>query len=186
VNHFILPTLHSAAHRSCVAFGTDAFDAALAASEHANLRAFLDYWQSKQTDARPPLRAAIDPTEIPTLLPNLLLIDVIGDPAYDFLYRLLGTSIVAVDGIDYTGSTLSQMVPRTDAYHLIWEHHLKAAAGAIELRHDSLRWNRDNSRNHVDYLILLLPLRRNSDSIDVLLGYIHYIMDDGPRSWSSL
>ena len=60
------------------------------------------------------------------------------------------------------------------------------AAGAIELRHDSLRWNRDNSRNHVDYLILLLPLRRNSDSIDVLLGYIHYIMDDGPRSWSSL
>ncbi|MBK8158062.1 MAG: PAS domain-containing protein [Rhodospirillaceae bacterium] len=185
MNHFIVPTLISAAPRTCVALGTAAFDTAIAANEQANLRSFFEYWKSKRTDERPPLRAAIDPTEIPALLPNVLLIEVVGDPAYDFHYRLLGTAIVAIDGIDYSGSMLSQMVPRTDAYHLIWEHHLKAAAGAIELRYDSLRWCRDNSREHVDYLILLLPLRRNN-SIDVLFGYIHYVMDEASLGWSRI
>lgn len=164
--------------------GSAAFEQALAAEEHSDLRAFLAYWKSKQTDARPPLRADIDPTDIPTLLPNILLIDVIGDPAYDFRYRLLGTAIVAFDGIDYRGSMLSQMVPRTDAYHMIWEHHLNAAKGAVELRYDSLRWSRDNSRDHVDYFILLLPLRRVDDTVEYLFGYIHYIMDDLSQGWS--
>ena len=186
MTHFIVPSYISAAPRTSVALGTAAFDAALAAGELANLRSYFEYWISKRTDERPPLRAAIDPAEIPALLPNVLLIDVMGEPAYDFHYRLLGTTVVAIDGIDYGGSMLSQMVPRADAYHLIWEHHLKATAGTVELRYDSLSWSRDNSREHVDYLILLLPLRRNGDSIDVLFGYIHYFMDEGSLGWSRL
>ena len=186
VNHSILPSLRPGAPRSLIAYGTADFEAAISATAHGDLRAFMDYWQSKKIDDRPPLRTDIDPTEIPKLLPNVLLIDVVGDPAYDFHYRLLGTAVVAVDGIDYSGSMLSQMVPRTDAYHLIWEHHLKAAAGSVALRYDSLRWSRDNSREHVDYLILLLPLRRNGDAIEVLFGYIHYVMDDAPPGWQHL
>lgn len=178
------PVLIDSAPNKCVAFGTPEFEGILAAPEHEDLRAFLAYWQSKRTDDRLPSRTDIDPIEIPKLLPNILLIDVIGQPAYDFHYRLLGTTIVSVDGIDYKGSLLSEMVPSTDAFRHIWQHHLNAAAGRIELRHDSLRWVRDNSRDHVDYLILLLPLRRGSDDIETLIGYIHYRMDDPQRPWS--
>jgi hypothetical protein len=167
-----------------MAYKTAAFNAAMAAKEHGDLRAFFDYWKSKQVDHRPPLRSAIDPTEIPTLLPNTLLIDVIGEPAYDFHYRLVGTGIVAVNGADHRGAFLSQMVPRTDTYHKIWEHHLSAAAGAIELRYDCLRWSRDDSRDHVSYLILLLPLRRNSEAVEMLFGYAHFLMDDMVHNWS--
>lgn len=156
----------------------------MSVKEHGDLRDFYDYWKSKQIDNRPPRRSDIDPIEIPRLLPNVLLIDVVGDPAYDFHYRLLGTAIVAFDGVDYRGSMLSQIVPRTEAYHMIWEHHLNAAAGAVELRYDSLRWSRDNSRDHVNYLILLLPLRRAGEAIEVLFGYIHYEIDDATRGWT--
>ena len=164
--------------------GSKAFDAAMSAEDHGDLRAFYDYWKSKQIDGRPPRRSDIDPADIPKLLPNILLIDLVGDPAYDFHYRLMGTAIVAFDGIDYSGSMLSQMVPRTDAFHIIWEHHLNAAKGLVELRCDSLRWSRDNSRDHVDYLILLLPLRRNGEGVELLIGYIHYLMEDQTRGWS--
>lgn len=184
MQHSMTPVLIEKAPNTRVALGSPEFDAIMAAPEHADLAAFLAYWQSKRTDQRPPLRADIDPVEIPKLLPNVLLIDVIGQPAYDFHYRLLGTAIVSIDGVDYKGSLLSEMVPSTEAFRHIWQHHLDAAAGQIELRHDSLRWVRDSSRDHVDYLILLLPLRRSSDDVEALIGYIHYRMDDPQRPWS--
>lgn len=175
-DHSILPALT----RTRMPVGSVAFESAMSDRRHGNLRAFYTYWQSKQADQRPPRRADIDPIDIPKLLPNVLLIDVVGTPAYDFHYRLLGTAIAAFDGIEYRGSMLSQMVPRNEAFHTIWEHHLNAAAGAVELRYDSLLWSRDNSRDHVDYLILLLPLRRLTEDVEFLFGYVHYFMDDAP------
>lgn len=160
------------------------FNRALANPDYEDLRAFLAYWQSKQVDGGIPKRCDIDPVDIPHLLPNVLMIDVLGQPPYDFHYRLLGTTIVAMDGVDYTGSLLSDMVPSTDDFRHIWNHHLDAAAGRIALRHDTLRWSRDGSRDHVDYVILLLPLRRHGDAIATLFGYIHYCMDDLQRPWS--
>lgn len=178
------PVLMEAAPHRRYRLGTPEFDAVMAAPEHGELRDFFAYWQSKRTEEGLPLRADIDPVDIPKLLPNVLLIDVIGQPAYDFLYRLLGTAIVDVDGVDYKGSLLSDMVPSTEAFHHIWQHHLDAAAGIVELRLDSMRWVRDSSRDHIDYVILLLPLRRNGEVVETLIGYIHYLMDDLHRPWS--
>ena len=182
--HSTTPALSDAGLHARYALGTPEFDTILATPELAEMRAFGAYWQSKLTDARPPLRADIDPVDIPKLLPNVLLVDVIGHPAYDFHYRLIGTAIAAVDGVDYTGSLLSEMVPTTEAFHHIWQHHLDAAAGTVALRRDSMRWVRDNSRDHIDYVILLLPLRHAGDGIETLIGYIHYLVDDLHRPWS--
>jgi hypothetical protein len=178
------PVLMEAAPTARLSLGTPAFDAVMALPEHQDLRAFYAYWQSRCGGERAPLRADIDPIDIPRLLPNVLLIDVIGQPAYDFHYRLLGTAIVEVDGVDYKGSHLSEMVPSTEAFHHIWQHHLNASAGMVELRRDSLRWVHDNSRDHVDYFILLLPLRRAGNEIETLFGYVHYRLDDPHRPWS--
>lgn len=184
MQHSMIPVLIEAAPHRRYALGTSEFDAIMASPGHGRLREFLVYWQSKQNDRRPPLRASIDPVDIPKLLPNILLIDVVGQPAYDFHYRLLGTAIVSVDGVDYKGSLLSDMVPSTEIFHHIWQHHLDAAAGIVALRRDSMRWVRDNSRDHIDYAILLLPLRRGGDEVETLIGYIHYLMDDLHSLWS--
>lgn len=183
VSHAMTPVLIETAPVRRLTQGTPEFDAAMGQPEHQDLRDFMAYWESKR-EGGIPVRAAIDPVEIPKLLPNVLLIDVIGQPAYDFHYRLLGTAIVEVDGVDYRGSKLSEMVPSTSTFRHIWEHHLNAAAGTIELRQDSLRWTRDDSRDHVDYLILLLPLRRGGDSIETLFGFIHYLMHEPRRPWA--
>ena len=53
-------------------------------------------------------RSALDPTEIPALLPNLILADV-GDAGRAIRHRLVGTEIVAAHGFDYTGRTIEQL-----------------------------------------------------------------------------
>jgi hypothetical protein len=67
--------------------------------EPAKLRTLLEYWNAKR-GARPmPLRADIDPAEIPALLPYLMLLDV--EPApLRFRYRLAGSNTYDIrDGL---------------------------------------------------------------------------------------
>ena len=68
------------------------------------------YWDSKRAGRPMPTRADIDPTEIPTLLPFILLIDVL-DGGADFRYRLVGTDIVRWVGNDLTGRTFAEVLP---------------------------------------------------------------------------
>lgn len=65
------------------------------------LRAY-DYWDSKRCGRPLPDRADIDPTEIPDLLPFVVLTDVLTEPPY-LRYRLVGTQQVKVRGLDPTG-----------------------------------------------------------------------------------
>ncbi|HEX9789596.1 MAG TPA: PAS domain-containing protein, partial [Kiloniellales bacterium] len=73
------------------------------------LATLYQYWQSKQGDRLMPARADIDPTEIPKLLPILLLIDVVATVSYR--YRLVGTEIVSSAGQDITGKLFDEVLP---------------------------------------------------------------------------
>ena len=69
-------------------------------------RQLYRYWRSKHVDGRPPARADIDPiTEIPRLVANLMIIDWAGN---DFIYRFVGTEVVAQTGEDMTGRSAGQ------------------------------------------------------------------------------
>jgi len=63
------------------------------------------YWQSKRRDGSPPLRAAIDPIEIPRLLPYLVIADIEASPMR-VRYRLVGTQVVEDNGSDFTNRYL--------------------------------------------------------------------------------
>src|SRR5687767_9939219 len=63
------------------------------------------YWQSKCRDGSPPLRAAIDPTEIPRLLPYLVIAEIEASPMR-VRYRLVGTQVVEDNGSDFTNRYL--------------------------------------------------------------------------------
>jgi len=81
-------------------------DAAVVASgddlEQPLLRALYGYWDEKRGGRPLPARPDIDPTEIPRLLPHLILIDVQHDPL-DLVYRLVGTHVVRATGGELTG-----------------------------------------------------------------------------------
>jgi hypothetical protein len=60
---------------------------------NARVQEFHRYWQSRRGDRRFPAKADIEPTDIPHLLPGLVLLDVHYEPL-DFEYRLIGDTIV--------------------------------------------------------------------------------------------
>jgi hypothetical protein len=66
------------------------------------------YWRSKiGAQGSVPRRSDIDPTELPDLLPNLMLLDVERDPLR-FRYRLVGTRVVDFSYHDFTGTYLDE------------------------------------------------------------------------------
>lgn len=75
----------------------------ITALEPAPLRAFYGYWQEKRGQRELPLRADIDPLDIPKLLPMLLLLDIERLEPMHFRFRLVGTYFRQFFGRDFTG-----------------------------------------------------------------------------------
>lgn len=67
-----------------------------------------DYWNGKRAGRAMPRRSDIDPSEIKRLLPYVLLGEFAGDPVR-LRYRLVGTEVVTVYGIDFTGQWLDEI-----------------------------------------------------------------------------
>jgi len=73
------------------------------------IRTLNGYWQARSNGGKVPSRSDIDPVDVRELLPNLMMVDVVGDPAR-FRYRLVGTRVVQYTGFDFTGRCLDEMV----------------------------------------------------------------------------
>jgi hypothetical protein len=63
------------------------------------------YWQGKCKDGLPPPRSAIDPVEIPRLLPFLVIAEIEDSPMR-IRYRLVGTQVAEDNGADFTNRYL--------------------------------------------------------------------------------
>jgi hypothetical protein len=66
------------------------------------LRAGYDYWRLKRAGRRMPSRRDIDPTEIPRLLPNVMIVEML-DEGTRYRFRLAGSAITAAFGRPITG-----------------------------------------------------------------------------------
>jgi hypothetical protein len=67
-------------------------------------RQMYDYWQKKRAGRRMPARRDIDPVDIPRLLPNILISEVVPGPTgVRYRYRLAGTAIARAFARDPTG-----------------------------------------------------------------------------------
>lgn len=82
------------------------FDVSIVHSER--IRKLNAYWLTKAKGGVPS-RSEIDPVDVRELLPNLMMIDMVGDPVR-FRYRLVGTRVVQYTGFDFTGRCLDEMV----------------------------------------------------------------------------
>jgi hypothetical protein len=73
-------------------------------------RQIYAYWQQKRGSRRMPSRADIDPTEIPRLLPNLLISEYLPEGEVGrWRYRLAGTAIAAAFGRNPTGRYIDEL-----------------------------------------------------------------------------
>ena len=73
------------------------------------MEAAYSYWL-RQAAGRPmPRRGDMDPTEIPKLLRDIMLVDVLPDGRYR--YRLIGTANAQAQGVSATGRYLDEVLP---------------------------------------------------------------------------
>src|SRR3546814_12922905 len=67
-----------------------------------------EYWCSRCQGGALPSRRDIDPLDIPDLLPNLFLLDVIGD-AEDFVFRLAGSRVEEAFSMSLRGRSIAEI-----------------------------------------------------------------------------
>lgn len=138
----------------------------------ALLRSLFEYWQSKLRGRRLPDRADIDPTEIPRLLPNLVLVDILPDRPDRFRYRLIGTEIVRVFGREMTGRTTDE-IPNAKLRVLANESFIACRTAGMPMWQEWLRpWT-----GVQDYERIMLPLTRGSDEVAMILLGIAILAD---------
>lgn len=88
----------------------------------AMVRQLHDVWATKCPAHGLPDRAAFDPAEIKTLLPNLLISELEDDP-FRVRYRLVGTRVAAASGYDFTGRYLDEMAMASGTE--LWRGHYR-------------------------------------------------------------
>ena len=123
-----------------------------------------DYWISKQAGGRIPSRKNLDPADIPRLLSNIGLLDVLEND--DFKYRLIGTSMVAFFGQDFTNTHVSQS--KTGKYGSTLEELYKTARDEKVAVYSVSKFIYE-ARHPVLMYRLILPLSADGVDVDMLL-----------------
>ncbi len=137
---------------------------------HPRVAELWRYLHAKRPHGGPWRRADIDPVDIPRLLSNIWLFDVVGPPL-DFRYRLVGTKIADSMQADHTGRLLSEVFPDPRA-------SIAEAWTRLEFMVDSGRptWRngpsvaaRRDTRDSIENL--MVPLAGADGQIDMVFGY---------------
>lgn len=69
-----------------------------------------EWWLSKKAGRPLPDRADVDPSELKSLLPYILISDFSLNP-FRVRYRLIGTRVVDVSGFNFAGRYLDELIP---------------------------------------------------------------------------
>lgn len=138
----------------------------------SKVRQLYDYWRSIRPDGRRlPGRQHFDPIDIPHLLSALWLLDVFHDPLR-FRYRLISAAHVAVTGTDRTGRWYDEAHPQYKSSPLYAKLAAAATQGAPTFRRGRPTVHID--KDYMSLETLLLPLARDGETVDMLLGITIY------------
>jgi hypothetical protein len=134
----------------------------------------LQYWRDLVARlGRLPRRAEIDPVDLPTLLPNLFLVDVVRTDAAPprFRFRLLGGAITNRESVR-PGQFIDDFAGMRDSERIMRHYH-DAIARKVWVRDATLAWDHP-TKNFMTYHALLLPLSEDGSMVDTLLGLAIY------------
>lgn len=134
------------------------------------LRNLLAYWRSKcEPDGRLPGRAAIEPADLPQLLPHLFLIDVESgnDTAPAYRVRLLGTAQSVIYNGSYTGQTIEQMMGSKATLFRHAFDQVRQRRGPVGYEGKLVWWF---GKEWIEFESIQMPLASNGDAIDMIIG----------------
>lgn len=129
------------------------------------LRQLLDYWTKEKGDRIAPSRLDVDPGQIRALLPNVFLVERIGEPPR-YRYRLVGTTVVKEFGEEITGKYLDEVDFDFVTSRVVSEYD----RAAKECRPIVSKWAYDKqSGRRMAYERLILPLSSDGRTVDMFL-----------------
>lgn len=140
-------------------------------------RQMFGYWQQKRGTRRMPSRADIDPTEIPRLLPNLLISEHVAEGGIErWRYRLAGTAVAAAFGRNPTGHYIDELTEGAyrefiERIHRVVREEERALFCASEYM--GARAQRMSAKR------LLLPLTTDGRQVDQIITLLVFRL--GPR-----
>ncbi|HIP78016.1 MAG TPA: PAS domain-containing protein [Kiloniellaceae bacterium] len=129
------------------------------------LRQLYEYWAGKRGARRWPARADILPSEIPALLPYVVLTDVL-ESGQHFRMRLVGTDVAF--GIDPTGQLLHEAVPEGNYRAHVTALFQRGAAGPGAL-YSRTRYDYADVAGPRTIARIFMPLASDGEAIDMML-----------------
>jgi hypothetical protein len=140
---------------------------------HPMLREIYGYWDAKRGGRMMPRRSDIDPSEIPKLLPRILIVQALGDGR--FRYRLAGTAIVEAFGVEITGTLVGDIAHGEYRAQLLTIYETAFAARRPLLAYSRYYGVQRIPRSAVR---LLMPLSPDDRVMDQVLS-LHVFDQDG-------
>ena len=137
----------------------------LTGNAHCSLKELFDYWLTRRGSRRMPARADINPADIPSLLPYLLLADV--DACRQAVrIRLAGTGVVDRFGTELTGHDLSEVDHGEENEAVATTYMEVARLGEPQYKVSDF-WTKDRRHFHME--MILLPLSEDGESVNMIL-----------------
>jgi hypothetical protein len=124
------------------------------------------YWCEKAAGRAMPSRADIDPTEIPRLLPDVMLVERLANGRYR--YRLIGTENQTAHGINATGRFLDEVLPGPDyAVHVLALYD-KCVETHRALYSECLFFSPERREPERHTKVLFMPLSADGETVNMI------------------
>ena len=172
--------LDAAAADAAVGQGEPETTSAASPITDGRLQEALDYWRGKAAARPMPARADIDPIEIPKLLPDVMLVDVL--PSGRYRYRLIGTGNTQAHGVNATGRFLDEIVPGPEYRAHVLGLYDECVRARRPLYSQCLFMSPRRRNPERLTKVLFLPLAEDGDSVNmVMVVQVFFYIDQATR-----
>lgn len=125
------------------------------------------YWRRKTGARLMPSRSDIDPAEIPKLLPDVMLVDVLPDGRYR--YRLIGTENARAHGMNATGRYLDEVLPGVEYKAHVLRLYDECVRERRPLYSECLFLSPQRGAAERHSKVLFLPLSQDGSNANIIL-----------------
>jgi PAS domain len=144
------------------------------------LQGALDYWRRKSGGKLLPSRADIDPIDIPTLLPHVMLVEVLSSGRYR--YRLIGTENTEAQGVHATGRYLDEVLPGPEYKAHVLGLYDECVRSRRALYSECLFISPQDRTPERHIKVVFLPLSEDGLTVNqILVAQVYFYMDPSTR-----
>ena len=132
-----------------------------------SLRDLYTYWLGKRGSRIGPPRSAIQLEDVPNVLPNISLVDVVGDPPR-FFFRLCGSGVAEAYGENFTGKYLEEIDLGSVSLNTDFRNFYTKLVRECRPQVFRIRFTKRDGR-YLEYERIGLPLSEDGKTVNMLL-----------------